>query len=499
LTTGGKMTINRKVLLLNLPSPKNQILWRDTAGGFGTSVYAPPNLKTSNSTPLHPFLPYASAILSEAGVEFEVLDCQRLNIDNQQTISKVESLSPDLIFSIISLPSMSNDLSILKAISGRLQNVITVGVGTVCHVLPDEILLKKKIDLLLRNSYPYINGLLDLVFNLQKSALPENVNGISYVKGNQVFNTPDLSEFDFEKLPSPNYNHIPLDGYDTYSDKIGRRYPYVLIVDSKGCPYGCAYCAYPLGYGKRFTFRSPTKIVDEIEYLHNTRGINIFAFKGQSFAYNKTHAKKVCDEITTRKLKINWFCESRVDEVNQDYLQKMKAAGCERIHFGVETGDPEILKTAKVGVTLDRTKIAFELTKSQGILTQAHIVLGWPQDTKKTLDNTRKFLIKINPDALNVNFLTPYPGTAIYDLAKKESLLLTSDWSKFTSHSVVMKTRTLNTQQLYNAKSRIIRDFSLLKLENLVLDSRIKSLNDVKALAGKARVLTSKALFSKLD
>ena len=490
-----RMNKDPKVLVLNLPSPPNHTLWRDTAGGYGTALHYPPNMKVNNSTPMHPFLPYAASVLHDAGIEFSVIDCQRLSLNNRQAIEMAKQISPNIIFSIISLPSMQNDLEVLDAIAKSIQNVTTIGMGTACRVMPDEILSKKKIDLLFRNSYPYVNNMVELIKSLQQANSLKTFEGISYLANGAVVNTPDLPEFEFDKLPYPNYDCIPLDGYDTFSDKFGHRHPYVLIIDSKGCPYGCAYCAYPLGYGKKFTFRSPSQIVDEIEFLHQKRGINIFAFKGQSFAYNKAHAKMVCDEIKKRKLDITWFCESRVDEVNQEYLAKMKEAGCERIHYGVETGDPATIKIAKPGVTLNMTRKAFRLTKKNNIATQAHVVLGWPDDTRQTLENTRKFLLDLDPDVLNLNFLTPYPGTKIYDLAQKESLLLTRNWSNFTSHSVVMRTRSLSADQLYAIKYKIIRDFSLQKLENLFRSHYFENISSPKLFVGRVRALANKALF----
>jgi anaerobic magnesium-protoporphyrin IX monomethyl ester cyclase len=490
---------NVEVALLNLPNPPNQILWRDTAGGFGTSLSCPSKLEVKNSTPLHPFLPYASAVFTEASIEFKVIDSQRLNLNNQQTLEAVEKINPKIVFSIISLPSMRNDLEVLKNISKSLENVTTVGVGTACHIIPDIVLSENKIDILLRNSYPYIDGLVDLVKLLRKGGSPKNNNGLSYIENGKILHNPNLPDFNFDRLPTPNYNDLPLDGYDTYPDKTGKRHPYVLVVDSKGCPYGCVYCAYPLGYGREFTFRPPAKIVDEIEQLHLTRHIDVFAFKGQSFAYSKTHAKKVCDEIAKRNLKITWFCESRVDEVNLEYLQTMKNAGCERIHYGVETGDPEIIKTAKPGVTLDLTRRAFKMTKQNDIFTQAHVVLGWPNDTRETLDNTRKFLLELNPDVLNLNFLTPYPGTAIFGLAERKSLLLTRNWSNFTSHTVVMRTMHLNARQIMAAKNKIVRDFSLKKLKELVFDLDLRTLTQQRSLAGRMKALSNKVLFPSID
>jgi radical SAM superfamily enzyme YgiQ (UPF0313 family) len=138
-----------------------------------------------------------------------------------------------------------------------------------------------------------------------------------------------------------------------------------------------------LGWGKKWTPRSPKDIVDEIEQLY-ARGVEGFLFREQSFPMNKKHAIKVCEEIIHRKLDIAWFCEARVDHVSKMLLELMKKAGCKQIHFGLETGDPELIKLGKPQTDLDTTRKAFRLTKETGLWATAHVILGWPDETLET-------------------------------------------------------------------------------------------------------------------
>ena len=200
-----------------------------------------------------------------------------------------------------------------------------------------------------------------------------------------------------------------------------------------------------------------------MEYLHTVRNVKGFLLRDQSFTLNKRHAAKLCDEIIRRKLDLAWFCEARADEVSRQLLEKMKKAGCKRIHYGVETGNPDILKIAKPGVNLETIRKAFRLTKEAGLWTQAHIILGWPDDNQKTIQNTCKFLLDLNPDSINWNILTPYPGTKMYQLAQSDSLIATRDWSNYTSHTIVMRNKHLDTIQLNAVIKNVIHE--LLKQE----------------------------------
>jgi len=488
------MDKNLKILLLNLPSPPSQTLWRESAGGFGSSVFSNPKWRKLSTTTLLPFFPYASSILLDEGYEFKVVDCERLQLNNDQSVELAKKENPDIIFSIISLPSMKNDLKILDKIKESIPSVKTVGVGTVCRVLSQEILLGSKMDVALRSGYPYITNIVELIRALQHSRNLKTVKGISFVKNRQILDTFGSIETDLNDLPKPCYDFIPLDGYETFVNKKGERFPYIAILDSIGCPYNCIYCPYPLGFGRKYTYRAINIVVDEIEEVYTCCNIRAFDFRSQAFAYNRKRALEICKELMRRKLDIRWMCESRVDEVNRELLEIMKKAGCQRIHFGVETGDPEILKIAKLGVKLETIEKAFKITKKLDILTQAHIILGWPDDDHRTLENTRKLILKLEPDIINLNFLTPYPGTKMYEIAKKNSLILTYDWSNYTSYKVVMRTKTLNSSELYAIKKKIIRDFSKRKLRQL-LQHDFAKVKRPRIFVNEAKSLVNRIMF----
>ncbi|MEM1542497.1 MAG: radical SAM protein [Candidatus Bathyarchaeia archaeon] len=489
------MNKDPKILLLNLPSPPHQTLWRENAGGFGTAIPINPRWKETGKTPLIPFFPYASALLLKGGYEFKVIDCQRLRLGNDQSVKLVKKEYPDIIFSMISLPSIKNDLKVLDEIKEFIPDVKIVGVGTVCRVLPQEVLLKSKIDAVLHSSYPYVANIIELVRAFQKSTDLKSVKGIAFVKDGKILSTLGSTEMDFDDLPRPCYDFIPLDGYEPFIDESEEQFPCVTILDSIGCPYNCMYCPYPLGFGRKYIYRPIKLVVDEIEELYSRFKVRAFDFRSQAFAYDKKRALEICEELMRRKLDIKWMCESRVDEVNRELLEKMKRAGCRRIHFGVETGDPSILKIAKPGVKIETIKKTFKITREIGIPRQAHIILGWPDDDYGTLDNTRKLILKIEPEAINLNFLTPYPGTKMYEIAKKNSLILTRDWSRYTSYEVVMRTKTLNANDLYAIKKRIIRDFSIQKLRQLFLRRDLLIVKRPQVSINKAKTLVNRIIF----
>jgi len=464
------MTKNLKVLVLNLPSPPYQEIDRDWAGGFGTAAPCNRNHYGHSSKPsLHPFLPYVSSTLSEAGFEIKILDCQKLKLNQFQFLKNVKGENPDVVVSLVGFSSLEKDLELLSKVKESLQNVFVICVGTVCRVIPEKVLLNSNVDVFLRNSYPYTSNLVDLIQAFQQSRTLKSVPGVSYVKCGKIIKTPESHDLDLGEISSPLYDSLELEGYDDFVDATGERYPCIRILGSKGCPYQCSYCPYPIGFGKKWTSRSPKEIVNEMEYLRNVRNIKGFLFRDQSFMFNKKHATEICTEIIQRKLDIAWYCEVRVNEVSRGILNLMKKAGCKRVQYGVETGDSEILKMAKPGVQLVTMKKAFRVTREIGLLTNAHVILGWPDDNKETIEKTSKFLLSLKPDRINLNFLTPYPQTKMYELARRDSLIVNNNWSNYTSHTVVMKTKHLSPVQVNAANKKFINDFSKQRLKQLFL------------------------------
>ena len=461
---------DEKLLILNLPNPPFRSIDRDYAGGFGT---AQSNGYRRNVRPsLNLFLPYSASVAEEAGCDYSVLDAQALALSACEVLHEVQKISPDLIVSMIGLPSIYEDLKLLTQIKEKLPNTLVIGCGTVCKVMPTEVLSKSKVDLVFRDEFPYVSSLANLLANLQKvskKTLFKHLPGVSYLEGSKVADTASgLNRKEFTDYV-PLYDVLSLDKYQYFVDLAGKRHRFMPILGSKGCPHSCIYCPYPIGFGRKCVFKPPSTLVDEIEYLHNSCGVRAFLFRNQSFTLNQEWAEKLCKEILKRELEISWFCEARVDEVSRDLLALFKKSGCRRIHYGVETGDPELIKIGKPKVDLKTTVKAFSVTKKTGIWTHAHLIIGLPTESLETLRTTSRFLLDLDPDSVDLNFATPYPGTELYKIAERNNWIITHNWAKYSSTNVVMRTNELNPSELYDARKKMAKNFLKRKIARLLL------------------------------
>ena len=172
---------------------------------------------------------------------------------------------------------------------------------------------------------------------------------------------------------------------------------------------------------------------------------------------NIKRAMEVCDELVKRGLDIRWTCETRADKLPRELVKKMKKAGCVWVSMGVETGDPHLLKTVgKVGYTTETIEQAFRIAKEEGILRRAFVLVGLPGESWKTVENTRRLIEKVDPDALTVDIVTPYPGTALYEMAERNNWLITKDWNKYTTVDPIMSSDRFTDKDMRSARRYLL-------------------------------------------
>jgi radical SAM superfamily enzyme YgiQ (UPF0313 family) len=478
------MVAEIRLMILNLPNPPHRIIDRDYAGGFGIARHLPRFRRRHSGRPsLNLFLPYSAAVAEKIGCEYKILDAQALELTAKEAMQKTKRFNPDIVISMISLPSIYEDKKLLSDIKTELPNTLVVGCGTVCNVMPEEILHTSKIDLLLRGSFPYVDGLTLLLNSFQsskKKTTLEDLPGSSYKKGSDVRNNPPKpTEKQFVDY-TPLYNVLPLKKYQYFTDLEGEEHLFIPILGSEGCPHSCMYCPYPIGFGRKPIFKHFKHVVDEIESLQQM-GIEGFLFRNQSFTLDQEWAKNVCNEIINRKLDVSWLCEARVDETSKTILALMHKAGCKTIDYGVETGDPTLIRIAKPGAYPENTYVTFKNAKETGIWRHAHVILGLPGENQETLKRTHRYLLKLDPESVSLNFATPYPGTKMYEIAERNNWIITHNWTYYSSFDVVMTPPNLNAEDLYKMAMQIEKSLLMQKSKQHL--SHARNLNVFKLVA----------------
>lgn len=227
-------------------------------------------------------------------------------------------------------------------------------------------------------------------------------------------------------------------------------------------------------WGRKVRFRSAENVLGEIEEVINKYKVSFIYFFDDTFTLKRDHALSICKGIIDRKLGFSWACFSRVDCVDKELLRTMKKAGCVEIQLGVESGDPEILRRIRKGITIEQARAAFKATKEVGIDTKGFFMIGNTSETKETIEKTIKFAIELDPTYAFFSILIPFPGLQVHEEYKRKGWLKTLDWGKYNWYGYpVFETEQLTADDMKALQRKAEINFYLRpkKIAKYALDS----------------------------
>lgn len=383
-------------------------------------------------------LAYLASVLCNNRVDVVILDAFAENLSIEEIVDKVKKLNPGVIgFSMVT-PTVPICCELAIKVKEVCNAIIVFG-GIHPSLLTKETLSNKAVDIVIRGEGEF--SFLELVKAIENGKKLSTVKGISYKKGNKIFNNLDRHFIrDLDRVPFPAWHLFDLDKYRPLPHWVltSSKKPIFPMLTSRGCPYRCTYCSLQT-VGRVHRKRSVKNVVDEIEWLVNKFNATQIMFWDATFPLVKERGMVLCNEIINRGLhkKIKWMTETRVNVVDLELLKKMKESGCKRIAYGLESGNQQLLDNIKKGFKLEQVRIAVKLTKRAGIEVLAYFMLGLPGETKELSRQTIDFAKELNADYTKFNLTVPYPGTEMWELALKEGSVKSRDWGSFNSFAAL--------------------------------------------------------------
>jgi radical SAM superfamily enzyme YgiQ (UPF0313 family) len=412
------------------------------------ALIAPPYpLTEAPSPPLG--LCYAAAACQAAGATVIILDY----IVSRYTPEKLKIALDDFCPDAVGINSVSMNfhqaMEIIREVKRCNADIVTLMGGP--HVSFDVArTLSRYPDLDLIVIGEGEKTLLELIPAIKQPAALSKISGIAFRRGDELIITPPRPFItDLDSLPLPARDLLHLSRYQALG------FP-VSIVTSRGCPNRCIFCLGRHMVGPTPRYRSPACVVDEIEHILAI-GFDRINVADDLFAANSKRVQALCAEIDRRGVRFAWSAFARVNTVDQEMLKAMRAAGCDSISFGIESGDPEMLKQIKKGITLDQAKRAVGFSKQAGLRTHASFMVGLPGESAMTLARTRSFAEELGIEH-GYHFLAPFPGTTVREEIDRYDLqILTEDWRLYDANQAVVRTSQLSAKQMDDFVAGIYR------------------------------------------
>ncbi len=241
------------------------------------------------------------------------------------------------------------------------------------------------------------------------SRIPEAIPGIAFLKGNRMITTQTRKNLpDLNDLPFPAYHLLPMDRY--FYEFMGNNF--AILEASRGCPYHCSFCYLGM-YGKGLRQKSLSRVLEEIQWVKTEYHVKNIYFMDLEFGLNRDFLLSLCREMAQRNMGIQWCCQTRVTDVDEEVLEWMKRAGCSLIHFGVESGSNRILKQTGKGIMVSDCVKAVTLTRAAGLRSALFMNFGFPGETKADMEATLRLAVHLNPTYVAFHLIVPFPGTKI--------------------------------------------------------------------------------------
>jgi len=375
---------------------------------------------------------YCATILANEGFEVSVLDQGAKGFSTMQAVSWVRKENPDILgLSVLSSSSREAE-RIARLVKDESKDICTV-LGNYNPTFNAERILNKysHIDVVVRGEGEMT--CLELVRCLQKGRNLKKVDGITYrsAEGNVVA-TPERPLLkDVDSLPFPDRHLVDSEYTSRIFGAKTTTKKFTTLLSSRGCSFQCTFCACRNFARGLWRPRSVQNIIEELQLLYG-EGYREFLFVDDNFTLNQRRVARFCRELRKNKLKIQWFCDSRVSNCRSDVLREMVKAGCKILYFGVESANQRILDYYKKDITPEQARKATHKARKAGVdIIVGSFIVGAPDETREEIRKTLLFAQKIDIDVPSFNILCAPVGSQLWnELVSKGYIVEDKHWEK---------------------------------------------------------------------
>jgi radical SAM superfamily enzyme YgiQ (UPF0313 family) len=399
-----------------------------------------------------------AALLRRAGVEFRLVDQTASGLPTDDLIGRLDrdGFRPTVIVFPSTTPTLDADVIEMARLK-RHFGARLYCFGPHASTVPRESMLRA----------PDVDGMVvgepeDAIVAIATRAdllALDEVASLTFRRGAEIVPHKAHGSFTgFATMPFPAWDLVPLERYTLPLEGV----PYVLVETSRGCPYTCDFCVAPIHQGHKFRERDAKAIVDEIEEARRRLGVTHFYLWGDTVTLNQKSFSRFCDELVARNLGVKWFGNARADNlVNLEFVRKLKASGCWMLSMGIESESEDVRKDMVKRLEEQKVRAAFRNLREAGIKSFAFFIYGYPGETVASMERTTAYALELDPDFANFYPAVPYPGTDLYEKAKRDGLLASEDWTLMEYSYYVLRGNGLDETSVMRAIQRARRKFFL--------------------------------------
>jgi anaerobic magnesium-protoporphyrin IX monomethyl ester cyclase len=457
--TAGKESNLMNILALNPPFlPKYSRESRSPAVTKSGTLYYPM------------WLAYAVASCEKKGHSVLFIDAPAAKQDLAEVIKRARAASPRMAILDTSTPSIYNDAQVAAELKKAIPGLFVIMVGVHVSAVPEQTLLESPaVDAVAVREYDEtVAELAGVVEQGVTETALAGIAGMAFRKkdGSIAKNElrPHITNLDDIPFVSNVYKrHLDLSPY-FYGHS---RYPLIVIITGRGCPFKCTYCVIPQTLqGHAYRKRSVENVVAEMKSINeNFPQVKEIMIEDDTFTADKARCRAICEGLVREKAtKIPWSANSRCD-VDYETLRIMKKANCRLLCVGVESGEQRILDNIQKNMTVEKIRAFVKDARRARVLVHGCFMVGNRGETRETLQKTLQFSKEISPDTAQFFPIMVYPGTADYAWFDEKGWITSKNYRHWITdeglHSSVVSNPDLTYGELVAFCDRARREFYL--------------------------------------
>ncbi|MDP3732699.1 MAG: radical SAM protein [Candidatus Omnitrophota bacterium] len=424
---------------------------------------------------------YLAAICREKGLKTEIIDAPAESLDAIQTKERILKKNTRFVGITATTLSILNASRLAESIKNEDRDIVTIIGGPHISSVPESTLAKYS-----DFDFGVIGEgeltIIDLVNSVKSNGNIENIHGIIYRKGDALYRTAKREGIkELDNLPMPAWDLLPNYPYSykpleiSLSDRLQGS-----IISSRGCPYDCSYCPKSV-FGKVVRNHSIGRVMEMILDQYHKYAVRDLEIYDDILVLSRDRIRELCHRLIAERLDLVWSCNSTIGSVDRETLELMKKAGCWKIAFGIESGDPVILKFMNKHLNLDKAKEVLKISKEVGFVNRGYFIIGFPTETKESIRKTINFAKKADLDIVQFNSFTPLPGSPIYDTINQYGKF-NDNWDRMNFVNSVFIPAGFDKEGLEKITQNAYKEFYLRPKIVLSFLKRIKSLSSFCSL-----------------
>jgi anaerobic magnesium-protoporphyrin IX monomethyl ester cyclase len=378
-------------------------------------------------------LGYLAACLERNGFAVTVLDLAIRRLVDDDLLRFIKKRNPVFV-GITALTSYYDGMKRLsRLVKSKCPGIPLVLGGVHVSSLPRESMVECHPDFIVIGEGE--DTTVDLAAALQSGRKDlDNIDGIAYWKGDEIHITRDRKLLDdLDSLPLPAWHKINPNKYPKSPHGFIMVHKQLApILSSRGCPHACTYCASCRFWHQRIRFRSPSKVVDEIEFLYKNYGIKEFSFWDDNLTLKRSHIEGICKEILKRRINALFSTPNgvRVDTLDEPMLKLMRQAGFYYLTFAVESGSTKVLHDNQKFTSLRKIVQTTRIARSLGFDLNSFFIFGFENETEEDAEKTIRLAKALPFDMKTFFILKPLPGSQVFEKWAKDVDLNNFDWGQ---------------------------------------------------------------------